>query len=194
MSLNCSHQRALSPRFHVSVENHSRMILTGENRRTRRKSCPSATFSTTNPTWTAPTRSRFSAVRGRRLTAWDMTRPNLKQLLTLSRKVRHSTSFCFSSIQSTSLHIISLTMRYILIITLPFMSMSGQWPIPLKFSNQIVVRSISRFSFRSHNHNVNSDKKLLVVNPAPVGNAINYIIVSIPRSLLEVYDQRKCNA
>jgi hypothetical protein len=28
------------------------MKLTGENRRTRRKTCPSATSSTTNPTWT----------------------------------------------------------------------------------------------------------------------------------------------
>jgi hypothetical protein len=29
---------------------HDGMILTGENRRTRRKTCPSATLSTTNPT------------------------------------------------------------------------------------------------------------------------------------------------
>jgi hypothetical protein len=28
------------------------MKLTGENRSTRRKTCPSATLSTTNPTWT----------------------------------------------------------------------------------------------------------------------------------------------
>jgi hypothetical protein len=28
------------------------MKLTGENRRTRGQTCPSATFSTTNPTWT----------------------------------------------------------------------------------------------------------------------------------------------
>jgi hypothetical protein len=28
------------------------MKLTGENRSTRGKTCPSATFSTTNPTWT----------------------------------------------------------------------------------------------------------------------------------------------
>jgi hypothetical protein len=28
------------------------MKLTGENRRTRGKNCPSATLSTTNPTWT----------------------------------------------------------------------------------------------------------------------------------------------
>jgi hypothetical protein len=30
------------------------MKLTGENRSTRRKTCPSATLSTTNPTWTDP--------------------------------------------------------------------------------------------------------------------------------------------
>jgi hypothetical protein len=30
------------------------MIFTGENQRTRRKTCPSATLSTTNPTWTDP--------------------------------------------------------------------------------------------------------------------------------------------
>jgi hypothetical protein len=30
------------------------MKLTGENRSTRRKTCPSATLSTTNPTWIDP--------------------------------------------------------------------------------------------------------------------------------------------
>jgi hypothetical protein len=30
------------------------MKLTGENRRTRGNTCPSATLSTTNPTWTDP--------------------------------------------------------------------------------------------------------------------------------------------
>jgi hypothetical protein len=30
------------------------MKLTGENRNTRGKTCPSATLSTTNPTWTDP--------------------------------------------------------------------------------------------------------------------------------------------
>jgi hypothetical protein len=30
------------------------MILTGENLSTRGKTCPSATLSTTNPTWTDP--------------------------------------------------------------------------------------------------------------------------------------------
>jgi hypothetical protein len=30
------------------------MRLTGENRSTRRKPCPSDTFSTTNPTWADP--------------------------------------------------------------------------------------------------------------------------------------------
>jgi hypothetical protein len=35
----------------MSLESQSRMILTGENWRTWRKTCPSATLSTTNPTW-----------------------------------------------------------------------------------------------------------------------------------------------
>jgi hypothetical protein len=36
------------------MEKDGGMILPGENRRTRRKVCPSATFSTTNPTWIDP--------------------------------------------------------------------------------------------------------------------------------------------
>jgi hypothetical protein len=35
----------------MSLESDGGMILTGENRRTRRETCPSATLSTTNPTW-----------------------------------------------------------------------------------------------------------------------------------------------
>jgi hypothetical protein len=36
----------------MSMESHGRMILmTGENQRTWRKTCPSSTLSTTNPTW-----------------------------------------------------------------------------------------------------------------------------------------------
>jgi hypothetical protein len=35
----------------MSLETDGGMILTGENRRTREKNCPSATLSTTNPTW-----------------------------------------------------------------------------------------------------------------------------------------------
>jgi hypothetical protein len=38
----------------MSLESDGGMILTGENRRTRRKTCPSATMSTTNPTWIDP--------------------------------------------------------------------------------------------------------------------------------------------
>jgi hypothetical protein len=38
----------------MSMGNHGGMILTGENRRTRRKTCLSATLSTTNPTWNDP--------------------------------------------------------------------------------------------------------------------------------------------
>jgi hypothetical protein len=38
----------------MSLESDGGMILTGENHRTRRKTCPSATLSTTNPTWIDP--------------------------------------------------------------------------------------------------------------------------------------------
>jgi hypothetical protein len=38
----------------MSLESDGGMILTGENRRTLRKTCPSATLSTTNPTWIDP--------------------------------------------------------------------------------------------------------------------------------------------
>jgi hypothetical protein len=54
---------------------HGVIILTGENRRTRRKTCPSAILSTTNPTGLTRARTQAAAVRGRRLTAWDMARP-----------------------------------------------------------------------------------------------------------------------
>jgi hypothetical protein len=38
----------------MSLESDGGMILTGENRRTRRKTCPSVTLSITNPTRTDP--------------------------------------------------------------------------------------------------------------------------------------------
>jgi hypothetical protein len=37
--------------YDMSLESDGGMILTGENRRTRGKTCPSASLSTTNPTW-----------------------------------------------------------------------------------------------------------------------------------------------
>jgi hypothetical protein len=44
MSLNCGHQRAYcsSPRWYMCMESHGGMILAGGNRRSRRKTCPSA--------------------------------------------------------------------------------------------------------------------------------------------------------
>jgi hypothetical protein len=44
----------LIPRWYMSMENDGGMILTGENTRTQRKTCPSATLSTTNPRWIDP--------------------------------------------------------------------------------------------------------------------------------------------
>jgi hypothetical protein len=38
----------------MSIGNDGGMILTEENRRTQRNICPSATLSTTNPTWNDP--------------------------------------------------------------------------------------------------------------------------------------------
>jgi hypothetical protein len=64
-----------TPRWYtISMESHGGMILTG-NRRTRRDTCPIATLSTTNPTFTDPARTRASAVRGWQLTAWTMAQP-----------------------------------------------------------------------------------------------------------------------
>jgi hypothetical protein len=38
----------------MSLDSDGGMILTGENRRTRRKPCPSSTLSTTDPAWIDP--------------------------------------------------------------------------------------------------------------------------------------------
>jgi hypothetical protein len=53
VSLNCGLWRAYcsSPRLCVRQESHGGVILTGENRKSRKKTCPSATFSTSDPTW-----------------------------------------------------------------------------------------------------------------------------------------------
>jgi hypothetical protein len=61
----------------MSAKSHGEIILTGKNRPTRRKTCPSATLSTTNPTWNDPARTWAFEVRDRWLTAWAMARPNL---------------------------------------------------------------------------------------------------------------------
>jgi hypothetical protein len=46
------------------MESYGGMILTGENRSTRRETCPSATMSSTNPTYTEP--GANSGLRGER--------------------------------------------------------------------------------------------------------------------------------
>jgi hypothetical protein len=38
----------------MSMDSHGGMILTRENQRTQRQTCPSTTLSTTNPAWTDP--------------------------------------------------------------------------------------------------------------------------------------------
>jgi hypothetical protein len=74
---------------------HGGMILTEENRRTRRKTCPSATSFTINPTGLIRTRNQAAAVRGRRLTAWAMARPFWQ----LNIFVRPRAQFLVSNVQ-----------------------------------------------------------------------------------------------
>jgi hypothetical protein len=62
----------------MSVESDGGMILTGENRGTRRKTCPSATLSTTNPTWIDP--GANPGLRGERPATNDLS---------------HGTALCF---------------------------------------------------------------------------------------------------
>jgi hypothetical protein len=45
--LDCS-----SPRWYMSIESYGGLLLTEENLRTQRRTCPSATLSTTNYIWT----------------------------------------------------------------------------------------------------------------------------------------------
>jgi hypothetical protein len=61
------------------------MKLTGENRSTRGKTCPSATLSTTNPTWTEP--GWNPGLRGGRPTANRLSHGTATEML------RHGTQF-----------------------------------------------------------------------------------------------------
>jgi hypothetical protein len=78
ISLNCGRQRACcwSPHmmYNLIMGSHVGMILTGENRRNQRETRPSATFSTTNPTWIDP--GAKPDLHGERPAAnnWDMAR------------------------------------------------------------------------------------------------------------------------
>jgi hypothetical protein len=49
--------------------------MSGENLKTRRKTCPGVTFSTTNSTWIDPSANPGLRGEGRRLTAWAVARP-----------------------------------------------------------------------------------------------------------------------
>jgi hypothetical protein len=49
---------------------HGGIILTGENRGTRRKTCPSATLSTTNPIGLTWAQTQAATVKGRQQTTW----------------------------------------------------------------------------------------------------------------------------
>jgi hypothetical protein len=63
------------PRWYEFGERRWNEILTGNNRRTREKTCPSATSSSRIPHGLNRARTRASVVCGRRLTTWAMERP-----------------------------------------------------------------------------------------------------------------------
>jgi hypothetical protein len=77
MSLNCGHKRAYytSSRYMI-MESYRGMTLTGENRRTRRRTCLNGCLSTTNPTWTDP-----GANPDQRLTSWALARRSEVQIV-----------------------------------------------------------------------------------------------------------------
>jgi hypothetical protein len=54
------------------------MKLTGENRRTREETCPSATLCTTNPTWTDPA-----------------SNPGLRAGRPAANRLSHGTALCY---------------------------------------------------------------------------------------------------
>jgi hypothetical protein len=93
MSLNCWHQWAYysSSRWYMGMEGDGGMILTGDNRITRRKPVPVQICPPHIPHGLTHGRSRASAVKGRRLTAWAMAMP-------IHYLVLHSFSFSNFSI------------------------------------------------------------------------------------------------
>jgi hypothetical protein len=71
----------------MSVENDGRMILTEEDRRTRSKTCPSANFSITNPTWLDSDAN--PGLRGeRQLSVCDSSRESVSMFLVVCVSAR----------------------------------------------------------------------------------------------------------
>ena len=85
------------------------MILRRESRCTRRKSCSTATLSTTKPTPSSLRLSRVFAVLGQRLTAWAIQQCNSEEkscvlVLRLSNKSQHSNMPSYCSAHSSIPH------------------------------------------------------------------------------------------
>jgi hypothetical protein len=71
------------PRWYEFAERRWNDILTGENRRTRRKTCPSATLSTTNPTWIDP--GAKPGLRGERPATNDLSHGTALHLMLVKK-------------------------------------------------------------------------------------------------------------
>jgi hypothetical protein len=74
----------------LSMESHGGMILTGESRRPRRKTCPNSDLSTTNPAWTDPGANlglRCECVATRRLSHGTGQTDHLEELAVDGRTI-----------------------------------------------------------------------------------------------------------
>jgi hypothetical protein len=90
----------------MSLESDGGMILTGENRRTRRKTCPSATFYTTNPTWIDP--GANPVLRGERPATKDLNHGTALMPVYFTVDVEVSSSLEINlAVRSLSLYILA---------------------------------------------------------------------------------------
>jgi hypothetical protein len=80
--VNCDHQLVIL-RWQMSMKSDGGTILTGESRRTRRKTCPSSALSTTNPTWidtgVNPVLRCERSATNKRFETWILRSPSGKQ-------------------------------------------------------------------------------------------------------------------
>jgi hypothetical protein len=92
-SLNCCHERTYcsSRSWYELQSDGGMMILTGESRRTLRKTCPSAIFSTTNPTWIDP--GANPGLRGERSVTNRLSRGMVQRRVLLLIKAIYVSSY-----------------------------------------------------------------------------------------------------
>jgi hypothetical protein len=94
----------------MSLESDGGMILTGENRTTRRKTCPSATLSTTNPTWTDL--GAKPGIRGERPAANDLSQIILSGLYNENNFVAARNLFIIARVNELTICMLNFICSY----------------------------------------------------------------------------------